>query len=85
MHVSAIKTIEEVVEDRRIAARNMIVSVPVGQGLVRMFGLPIKLGGMPHGDFASPPALGQHNEAVLRQIAGLSDEDILSLKRDGVI
>ncbi|MEJ8574196.1 CoA transferase [Microbaculum marinum] len=83
--LSAIKSIGEVVEDPHIAARDMIVSVPVGEQLVRMFGLPIKLGGMPQDGFASPPVLGQHNDEVLRRLADLSDEEIRSLKQDGVI
>ncbi|MGH3562005.1 MAG: CoA transferase, partial [Mycobacterium sp.] len=32
-----------------------------------------------------PPTLGQHNEEVLRELCGLSDEDLARLAADGVI
>ena len=30
-------------------------------------------------------AMGEHNEAVLREVAGLSQEEILALAEEGVI
>lgn len=83
--LSAIKTIAEVVEDPHIAAREMIVSVPVGEQMVKMFGLPIKLGGTPGDPTGKAPDVGEHNQIVLKALAGLSTTEVEKLKRDGVI
>jgi CoA:oxalate CoA-transferase len=83
--LSAIKTIAEVVEDPHIAARNMIVNVPIAGKLIGMFGLPIKLSGAVEASPGPAPAPGEHNDLVLAQLAGLSLQDVNKLKTDGAI
>ena len=83
--LSAIKNIEEVVNDPHIAARDMIVSVPVGNQMVKMFGMPVKLEGTPGDPTGKAPGLGEHNQLVLQTFAGLSASEVEKLKRDGVI
>ena len=70
--LSAIKTIAEVVEDPHIAARNMIVNVPIAGKLIGMFGLPIKLSGAVEEAAHAAPAPGEHNGLILADLAGLS-------------
>lgn len=83
--LNAIKNIAEVVEDPHMAARDMIVSVPVGEQLVKMFGLPIKLSGTPGDPTGSAPNVGEHSADVLQAFAGLSEQEIKALKHKGVI
>lgn len=83
--LSAIKTIAEVVEDPHIAARDMIVQVPMGAEMVRMFGQPVKLSGTPTGHYAKAPDVGEHNAEVYARLAGLSADDLARLAQDGVI
>lgn len=83
--LSAIKTIAEVVEDPHIAARDMIVQVPMGAEMVRMFGQPVKLSGTPAGPYAKAPDVGEHNAEVYARLAGLSADDLARLAKDGVI
>ncbi|RJG41657.1 CoA transferase [Mesorhizobium sp. DCY119] len=83
--LSAIKTIAEVVEDPHIAARDMIVKVPVGGKLVRMFGLPIKLSGTPGNACAKAPNPGEHNTFVYSRLVGLTPEELSKLAQDGAI
>ena len=83
--LSAIKTIAEVVEDPHIAARNMIVNVPVAGKLVRMFGLPIKLSGTPGNACAKAPDPGEHNAFVYARLAGLTPDDLATLAAKGAI
>jgi CoA:oxalate CoA-transferase len=83
--LSAIKTIAEVVEDPHIAARNMIIDVPVGAQLVRMFGMPVKMSALPETAPIKAPAPGEHNGLVYAQLAGLSSEQIAHFKANGVI
>jgi CoA:oxalate CoA-transferase len=83
--LSAIKTIAEVVEDPHIAARDMIVKVPVAGKLVRMFGLPIKLSGTPGNACAKAPDPGEHNAFVFSRLAGLTPEEVARLAAEGAI
>lgn len=83
--LSAIKTIAEVVEDPHIAAREMIVNVPLGAEMVRMFGQPVKLSATPATTFAKAPDVGEHNALVYGDLAGLSAEDLARLADQGAI
>lgn len=83
--LSAIKTIAEVVEDPHIAARNMIVNVPVAGKLIGMFGQPIKLSGAEQISFEKAPLPGEHNADVLARLAEVSPEELARLKASGAI
>jgi len=78
--LSAIKSIDEVVADPHIAARGMIVDVPIGEKPVAMLGLPIKLSGAPVQPHAPAPRLGQHNDAVLVDMLGMAAADVAALR-----
>ncbi len=83
--LSAIKNIAEVVEDPHIAARNMIVNVPVAGQLIGMFGLPIKLSGADQTSFEKAPMPGEHNADVLARLAGVTPDELARLKASGAI
>lgn len=83
--LSAIKNIAEVVEDPHIAARNMIVNVPIAGRLLGMFGQPIKLSGLTEIAFEKAPAPGEHNELVLARLAGVTPDEFEKLKTSGAI
>lgn len=83
--LSAIKTIAEVVEDPHIAARDMIVDVPVGTRMVRMFGNPVKLSELGTPEMSAAPDVGADNADVYRELLGLNDEDIKRLRTAGVL
>ncbi|MBW2651370.1 MAG: CoA transferase, partial [Deltaproteobacteria bacterium] len=48
-------------------------------------GSPIHLSETPGEVYAPAPLLGQHSEEVLKEILGYSQEEIGSLKEEGVI
>lgn len=83
--LSAIKSIDEVIADPHIQAREMIVDVPMAGRSVAMLGLPIKLSGAEAAPHAAAPALGQHNAVVLKALLGLEDADVAALASRGVI
>jgi CoA:oxalate CoA-transferase len=83
--LSAIKSIDEVIADPHIAARGMIVDVPVAGQMVRMLGLPIKLSGSAVQPHAPAPELGQHNGSILHELLGLDEAAIAALADRGVI
>jgi len=84
--LSAIKTIDEVVNDPHIAARDMIVDVEYPDlGVLRMFGQPIKLGVTPAQPRGLAPRVGEHTDVLLRALAGLDDEAIAALRAEEVV
>lgn len=83
--ISAIKSIDEVIADPHIQAREMIVDVPVAGRDVAMLGLPIKLSGAPAAAHRPAPGIGEHNDAVLAGMLGLGAAELGALRAGGVI
>lgn len=83
--LTAVKTIAEVVEDPHIAARDMIVEVPVDDRRVRMFGNPVKLSGLGQPQMGPAPDTGADNVAVYGALLGLGPEDLARLHAAGVL
>lgn len=78
-------TIDKVVKDPQVKARNMVVAIdhPVA-GKVSIPGNPIKLSASPDTIDRPSPILGQHTDEVLSQI-GYSPDRIASLKANKII
>jgi crotonobetainyl-CoA:carnitine CoA-transferase CaiB-like acyl-CoA transferase len=76
----------QALSDPQVLARQMVVEVehPEG-GRVKIPGNPVKLSETHEETFSSPPLLGQHTDAVLRDLLGKSDEEISGLRDQGVI
>jgi crotonobetainyl-CoA:carnitine CoA-transferase CaiB-like acyl-CoA transferase len=69
---AAVRTISEALRDPQLAAREMIVPLEhVAAGTVRVLGTPLKLSATPASIRSAPPALGQHTDAILKEL-GLS-------------
>ena len=69
-----------------VAEREMIVEYDHPEvGKVRLPGNPIKMSGM-SGTISNPaPLLGEHTDAILRQVLSLSADEIASLRRRGAV
>lgn len=81
-----INDMEHVVNDPQVLAREMIVSVDHPKvGEVKMPGVPIKMSETQGKVRFAPPVLGQHTEEILKELAGLSDEEISDLRENGGI
>ena len=80
-----VRTVEEALDDAQLAARGMIerLAHPTA-GEIAVLGVPIKLSATPGGVREPPPTLGQHTDAVLREI-GLSGEEIARLRQSQVV
>jgi crotonobetainyl-CoA:carnitine CoA-transferase CaiB-like acyl-CoA transferase len=59
-----VRTIEEVLRDPQLAARQMLVDVVAGTESVKVPGNPVKLSDVPVLPVSAPPALGQHTREV---------------------
>ena len=63
-----VRTIEEVLVDPQLAARQMLVEIETGERAVKVPGNPVKLSGVTPASGA-PPSLGQHTDQVRRSLA----------------
>ncbi|MEV5010336.1 formyl-CoA transferase [Streptomyces sp. NPDC056159] len=76
---------KEIIEDRSLAANEMIVPVEHPErGTFKTVGSPLKLSDSPV-TITSSPLLGEHNEEVYAGELGLDDEELKLLKTNGVI
>ncbi|KON29408.1 carnitine dehydratase [miscellaneous Crenarchaeota group-15 archaeon DG-45] len=82
-----IYSVRDVIEDQHIAeAREMIVEMEQpGVGRVRLLGCPVKMSETGTGPRGPAPALGEDTEAVLREVLGISTDEIELLRSGGAL
>ena len=81
-----INTVDRVVANPQVQAREMIVEIEhEGVGKVKMAACPVKLSDTPAGIQGPAPTLGQHTEEVLTQLLGYSTEQVKTLRQDGIV
>ncbi len=83
--VGPINRLDEVFSDPVVRHLGLIAEVdhPTA-GRVRAPGIPVRMSGTPPSVREHPPLLGEHTDAVLKDL-GYSDDEIRSLRRDGAI
>jgi crotonobetainyl-CoA:carnitine CoA-transferase CaiB-like acyl-CoA transferase len=75
-----------VIADRQLAARGFFVPIEravVGKHLYP--GTPVRLSATPLDVSRPSPLLGEHNEAVMRELLGMSAAELEELEREGLI
>jgi CoA:oxalate CoA-transferase len=82
-----VNTIEDVMSNRQLAARNMFVTVEDDEaGTLTIPGNPIKMTSLPETpDRPKAPSIGEHTDIVLRELLGLDDAALASLREQGVV
>ena len=81
-----INTVDRVIEEPQIRAREMIVEVEhATAGTIQMAGVPIKLSATPGRVDSPAPDLGEHTDEVLSELPGLRHEEIEGLRAEKVI
>jgi crotonobetainyl-CoA:carnitine CoA-transferase CaiB-like acyl-CoA transferase len=77
-----VRTVEEALSSPEIAARGMIYELDNG---VRVTGSPMRLSETPVRAPGAPPALGEHTDAILRDVLGYDADRIRRLREAKVI
>ncbi len=77
----------DISNDPHVRARSMLIEVPRPDGgqPVLVAGNPVKMSAVPEDDRTDTPLLGEHTDKILRDALGLRDDDLATLRRDGVI
>ena len=80
-----VMNLAEVFSDPQVLAQEMVLEAEhPGHGPVRMTGFPVKLSATPAQLRRPAPALGEHTDAVLRDL-GYAPEQIAALQQAGII
>jgi CoA:oxalate CoA-transferase len=81
-----INTIDRVLKDPQVLARDMIVEIehPIA-GKFKMPGVPIKLSETPGAVEKPAPLLGQHTEEILQEMLGFTKAKVAALREQGVL
>ncbi len=81
-----VNTVDKVVRDPQIKAREMLVEVMDPEvGPIAMAGLPIKLSATPGKVQGRAPRLGEHTEAVLGEWLHMAADEVARLQEEGVV
>lgn len=84
--IGPMNTIDQVVEDPQVTAREMVVEIPAWNGTrLRVSNTPVKLSRTPGGARTGPDRPAGHTAQLLREQLGYSDEQIAELVGRGVI
>ncbi len=84
---SPINTVDKLFTDPQVEARKMLVEVEQpGAGKLKIAGNPVKLSGMEKEISDDPaPDIGEHTEQILKDLLGLSKDEIDSFKNKNII
>ncbi len=81
----SVRDVGEVLGDPQLAARDMIAHLEhTTAGAIRTLGVPIKLSDTPGAVRTPPPQLGEHTDAVLRDL-GFAAQEITRLRATGTV
>ena len=84
--VGPVNDVAEILSDPHVRARGLVGSFDYeGVGEFRALALPYKFLGWDNPEIGPPPALGEHTEHVLRELLGLSDQEVSRLRAEKAI
>ena len=78
--------IEELAEDPHLKERGFLVELEYpDKSTIHRLALPFNLSESGRGYFEHPPAPGEHNDYIFKEVMGMSDEEIKQLEAEQVI
>jgi crotonobetainyl-CoA:carnitine CoA-transferase CaiB-like acyl-CoA transferase len=83
---SRINTVQEALSAAQTAAMDMVIEMehPTA-GIFRSLGIPMAFSATPGVVRYPPPVLGESTDTVLREVLGISDGEIESLRSAGIV
>jgi len=84
---SPVNTMDQVFAMQQIAARDMKIEMPheaSGQN-IDLVGSPLKFSDTPPAYNHAPPVCGQHSFEILRELAGMNEDEIAALEDQGIV
>ena len=86
MPAAPILSVDRVLADPQVRHRRMVVELEHPRhGALPTLGTPIKVDGALDAPLAAPARLGEHTDAVLRDLLKYPAERVAALRREGVI
>lgn len=83
---SAVNDVQGTLNHKHVLARDMVKEMDHEWcGPIKMVNTPVKYSESKPSIRSVPPILGQHTDEVLREVLGLSENDIQGLKDEGVV
>jgi crotonobetainyl-CoA:carnitine CoA-transferase CaiB-like acyl-CoA transferase len=83
---SPIYTMEQMMQDEQVCARDLFVTVPHGAGgTVPLIRNPIRMSKTPITFYTAPPLLGADTRSVLADVLDLEPQQVASLERSGAV
>jgi len=77
---------QQMFEDPQVRHRETVVeSVHPLAGKIKLLRNPIRFSGTPITEYRSPPVLGQHTDEVLRDLLGMDEAELKTLRAEGAI
>ncbi len=84
--VAPVNRIDQVFADPQVRHSGQVISVEHPEaGVLDLVGPALRLSGVPEGEHAPPPLLGEHTDDVLRELAGCDAGDLERLAASGVV
>lgn len=80
-----VRTIDQALQAPEVLERDMVRHIPEGDGTIGVLGTPFKFTDNAISPFRPPPRLGEHTDAVLRSVLGLTADEIDALRRAGTV
>jgi CoA:oxalate CoA-transferase len=80
-----LRNVIEVLNDPHMRERGFLTEHATPAGPVSLPNSPMRYAGSPLKELTPPPELGEHTDAVLKELCGLSDEELVELHRIGAV
>jgi crotonobetainyl-CoA:carnitine CoA-transferase CaiB-like acyl-CoA transferase len=84
--VGAINSIDQLIDHPQVKARGSIVEMAHPRaGPVRVVGVPVRLSRTPGAVRSPSPRLGEHSAQTLREVLGLSEDQVTRLIAERIV